>query len=104
MKASFKERFFSAFAYIFGIPALYVVLTKVRAKRYLGFHGAQAFVLWATFIVCFFALRYIINMIWSQQYIERLEVVEIIAVVLMGLYLVLCAYRALIGVTFKIPH
>ena len=92
-----NERLLVASAYLFGIPALYIVLTENKRNEYIGYHGPRAFLLWISFFVIFFSLRFIIDFVWSTNFIPQLQILEIISVVLMGIFAVFCAYRGFIG-------
>ncbi|MFH1825675.1 MAG: hypothetical protein ABH823_00075 [bacterium] len=98
------SRLLAAFAYIFGIPALYIVLTEKRHNEALGWHGAQALKLWAGYFVIFFSLRFLINSAWQSHYWPLLNNLELLAVVLMAGYALFCGYRAGLGRKIKIPH
>lgn len=87
-----------------GFPALYIVLTGLRKKADIGFHGGQALVLWTWFFLIFFLLRFLVNLIWSLVYIPYLNYLENGAVILMGGYAAYCAYRVMLGRGFRIPY
>jgi uncharacterized membrane protein len=99
-----KDNFLVAAAYLVGIPALYIALTDLRKKDYVGFHGGQALVLWCWFFAAFWLLRLIVNLIWSVSYIPALIWLEHLAVLAMAGYAIYCAYRSFTGQVFKIPH
>jgi hypothetical protein len=103
MQASLWDRILAASAYFFGIPALYIVLTENRNKGYLGYHGAQAFFLWGMMLIVFFALRFYIDWMWSRRFIPQLEKLEMLAVAVMGAYVLYCGGRCLFGRVFRIP-
>ena len=98
-----NDKIFVSSAYLFGIPALYIVLTERKKEDYLGAHGQQAFWLWIWFLIIFFSLRFFINLIWGFFYIPYLEKSEVLAAFLLGGYAVFCAYRSFKGVKFTIP-
>lgn len=98
-----NDKIFASTAYLFGVPALYLVLTEHKKEPYLGFHGQQAFQLWVWFFVIFFTLRFFINFIWSFFYIPYLEKMEVLASLIMGGYAIYCAYRSFKGEKFIIP-
>jgi len=104
MKIELREKMLSSAAYLFGVPALYIILTEMRKKEYAGYHGRQAFLLWAAFIVIFFGLRLLVNLVWSFYYVPYLDLLEAAAAGGMGIYAFYCAYRAFSGIEFKIPH
>lgn len=87
MESNFGDKVFAASAYLFGVPALYIILTEHRKKKFLGEHGARAFLLWLTFIFVFFALRFVIDSIWVTNFVPQLERVEPAALLLMATYL-----------------
>lgn len=103
MKVGLSARILSASAYLFGIPALYIVLTVKQKDDFARRHGSQAFLLWVSFFVIFFMIRMIIDWLWSRAYVPGLAWFEIVAVVFMGCYAVYCAWRSLLGREFKIP-
>ena len=94
----------SALAYIFWIPSLYIVLTEKRKEEFVGFHGGQALLLWTAIFILFFAVRFLVNLIWSVYYVPYLDLLEVLAGAAMWGYAVYCSYRSFRGQTFKIPH
>jgi len=94
----------SALAYIFWIPSLYIVLTEKRKEEFVGFHGGQALLLWTAIFILFFAVRFLVNLLWSVFYIPYLDLLEVLAGAVMWGYAVYCGYRSFRGQTFKIPH
>ncbi|MBN2058334.1 MAG: hypothetical protein JW782_06025 [Candidatus Saganbacteria bacterium] len=90
-----KDSILVASAYLFGIPALYIVLTDLRKKEYIGFHGGQALLLWCCFFIIFFGQRALADP--GQEWIEQT------VLIVLGAYAVFCAYRSFIGVVFRIP-
>ncbi|MFA6431346.1 MAG: hypothetical protein WCV91_03055 [Candidatus Margulisiibacteriota bacterium] len=99
-----RDKKLSALAYLLGIPSLYIILTDRRKKAFVGFHGEQAFKLWWAFILSFFALRALINLIWYFNYLPGMEYVEALLSVYFVLYAAYCAYRSYRGLTFSLPH
>jgi len=99
-----NDKIFASSAYLFGIPALYIVLTEKKKEDYLGYHGQQALLLWVWFFILFFSLRFLINLVWSFFYIPYLEKTEVLLAVLMVGYVLFCAYRSFNGQKFKIPR
>ena len=99
-----KDRLMSASAYLFGIPALYIILTEHKRKKFLGYHGPQAFYLWLAYFVIFFGVRYLIDRVWANNYIAGLNVIENLVLFLLGGYTLYCAYRAVTGQIFRIPQ
>jgi uncharacterized membrane protein len=95
MKVGLPARILSASAYLFGIPALYIVLTVKQKDDFVRRHGSQAFLLWVSFFVIFFMIRMVIDWLWSRAYAPGLVWLEIVAIVLMGCYAVFCAVRSL---------
>ena len=87
MESNFGDKVFAASAYLFGVPALYIILTEHRKNKFLGGHGARAFLLWLTFIAVFFALRFIVDAIWAANFVPQLEKTEAVALLLMAAYL-----------------
>jgi uncharacterized membrane protein len=92
-----NDRLLVSSAYLFGIPALYIVLTDNRKKAYVRYHAARAFSLWVLFFMIFFSIRFVIDLVWSTNFIPQLENLETISVVLMGAFAVFCGYRGFMG-------
>ncbi len=92
-----NERLLISSAYLFGIPALYIVLTSARKSGDVGRHGAQAFGLWVLFFAIFFGIRYLIDFVWAKNFAPGLEKLEIFTVVMMGSYALFRAYRGFTG-------
>ena len=92
-----NDRLLVTSAYLFGIPALYIVLTDNRKKAYVGYHATRAFLLWVLFFIIFFSLRFVIDLVWSTNFIPQLERLEKISVVLMGAFAVFCGYRGFVS-------
>jgi hypothetical protein len=97
MRVNLKERVLSASAYVFGIPALYIVLNDNKKKSYVGSHGARAFTLWISFLVIFFIIRFSVNLIWRVSYLPQLEMFEIFSVTAMGCCALYFGFRSLFG-------
>jgi len=103
MKVGIPAKILSASAYLFGIPALYIILTVQKKDDFVRRHGSQAFLLWISFFVIFFVIRMAIDWLWSRAYVPGLAWLEIAAVFLIGCYAVFCAWRTMLGREFKIP-
>lgn len=99
-----KDRILAAAAYIFGIPALYIILTENRHRPFLGYHGTQALKLWLIYLGSFFALRLIINLIWLNYYVPALAILENMVAAAMAGYALYCGYRSLAGQKFTLFH
>lgn len=99
-----SDRFLAAAAYIFWVPSLYIVLTDKRRAEFIGFHGGQALILWTVIFIIFFAVRFLVNLIWSVFYIPYLDIIEILTGASLYGYAVYCGWRAYQGADFKIPH
>jgi uncharacterized membrane protein len=99
-----SERILVSSAYLFGIPALYIVLTAKKKDDYIRRHGSQAFLLWVLYFVIFFLARFLIDWQWSRAYSPQLDKIEILLVALMGFYAIFCGYRSLLGKEFRIPY
>jgi uncharacterized membrane protein len=94
----------AALSYLTGIPALYILLTGLRKKEYVGSHAEQALYLWCWFFGVIFLVRFLLDFVWhfwSWSYLSWLE--WLVIIVLAG-YALRCAYRAWAGIPFKIPH
>jgi len=103
MKVGLSAKILSASAYLFGIPALYIILTVQKKDDFVRRHGSQAFLLWIAFFVIFFMIRMVIDWFWRRAYTPGLARLETTAVFLMGCYAVFCAWRTMLGREFKIP-
>ena len=80
-----REKLLVASAYIFSVPALYIVLTEKRYSERIGREGGQALLLWVRIFLIFFAVRFLVNLIWRIYYVPRLETLELVAgIVLWG--------------------
>ena len=99
-----KERFLIASAYLFGVPALYIILTEYRKKKYIGFHGAQALMLWIVYFAMFFTVRFGLNLLLAIRYFPPAEMVEPAISIAMGGYALACGIRAFMGKDFKLPR
>jgi hypothetical protein len=88
-----NDRILASSAYLFGIPALYIILTANRKKPYVGQHGARAFFLWVFFLAVFFGVRALNDYVWSRNFIPQLERLETAAVVLMGIWAFFLAFQ-----------
>ncbi|OGB87991.1 hypothetical protein A3H38_02880 [candidate division WOR-1 bacterium RIFCSPLOWO2_02_FULL_46_20] len=104
MKVSIGDRLLSAAAYLFGIPAMYIVLTKNRQRGYVGYHGAQAYLLWIIFVLIFFVTRIGIDLLWSLKYLPQLDYIERVAVIIMAIYALSRGWQSLLGKNLNIPH
>ncbi|MBU0502429.1 MAG: hypothetical protein KJ811_04175 [Candidatus Margulisbacteria bacterium] len=91
------------FAYLLGIPALYIVLVLNKKSKYLDFHGSQALLLWCGYFICFFGLRFLINWIWLSSYLPQLEILEWLLFFGLAVHAVFCAVRGFSGKQFRIP-
>ncbi len=89
-----SDRILIATAYLFGIPALYIVLTDARKKKYVGGHGAQAFFTWIIFFIIFFGNRYLTELAWRSNFSFDLGKLETALVVVMAAYAVYAAVRS----------
>ena len=99
-----KDKIFAALAYIFWVPSLYIVLTEKKREGFIVSHAEQALLLWIYIFLIFFALRFLINLLWSVFYIPYLELTEVLAGAGLWGYAVYCGYRSSLGLSFKIPH
>ena len=86
------------------IPSLYIVLSEKRKGEFIGFHGGQALLLWTGIFVIFFAVRLLVNLIWSFFYIPYLDLIEVLVAFGLWGYALYCGLRAYQGLTFELPH
>ena len=99
-----KDKTLASLAYILWIPSLYIVLTEKRRDEFVGFHGGQALILWSAIFIIFFAVRFVVNLVWSFYYLPFLDVIEVLTGSLFYCYALYCGYRSFLGQTFKIPN
>lgn len=99
-----NSKLLAALAYVAWIPSLYIVLTESRRDEFVGFHGAQALLLWTIIFLSFFAMRFLVNLVWSLIYIPYLDLLEVVVGMGMWGYAVTCGMRCFQGMTFSIPH
>ncbi len=90
-----KEKYLVAAAYLFGFPALYIILSDHRKKPSIIGQGEQALVLWLGFFAVLIGLRFLINLLWLAIYIPYLNYLENLAVLIMIGYALYRAARAL---------
>jgi hypothetical protein len=99
-----KAKRLAALTYLLGIPALYILLTDLRKKDYVGPHAEQALYLWFLFFSGIFVFRFLLDLVWHFWYFPYLAWLEWLVIGGMAVYAVRCAYRALLGIPFRIPH
>ena len=99
-----KDKLLVAFAYFIGIPAIYIVLTPNKYRRYMGWHGQQAFYLWLLFFIILFTWRFLVNLFLSVYFLPSITVMETIFGLFFMVYAVFCGVRAFLGKEFTIPH
>ncbi|MDD5594264.1 MAG: hypothetical protein PHG97_05955 [Candidatus Margulisbacteria bacterium] len=99
-----RDKTLAALAYVLWIPSLYIVLTEKRRDEFVGFHGSQALVLWTGIFIVFFAVRFLVNLIWSFFYVPYLDVLEILTGTVLYGYALYCGYRCYQGLSFRIPN
>jgi hypothetical protein len=99
-----QSKSIAVLAYICWVPALYIVLTKLRKEEFVGFHGGQALVLWTLIFTGFFALRFLVNLFWSVFYIPYLDLLEVLFAFGAWGYAVSCGVRCAEGEMFTIPN
>ena len=88
-----NSKVLAAAAYIFWIPSLYIVLTEKRRQEFAGYHGGQALVLWTFIFLIFFAVRFLINLLWSFVYVPYINYLEVIVGAVGWGYAVYCGLR-----------
>jgi uncharacterized membrane protein len=94
----------AALAYVFWVPAIYIVLSKLRKDEFTGFHGGQALLLWLIIFAGFFTLRWLVNLVWGLYYIPYLDLIEVLFASAAWGYAVACGYRCAQGEVFRLPH
>jgi len=72
-----KIKILAASAYLFGIPALYIVLALGKKDKELAEHASRAMFFWCNYFLVFFGWRFLINFIWRFRYLPALEWLEI---------------------------
>lgn len=100
----FSDKALAALAYILWIPSLYIVLTEKRRQEFVGFHGGQALIMWSAIYVIFFAVRFLVNLVWSYYYLPFLNLLEVLTGALFYGYALYCGYRCFLGQSFKLPN
>jgi uncharacterized membrane protein len=99
-----SEKVLVSLAYGLWIPSLYIVLTPKRRDDFLGRHGSQALLLWTASFIIFFAVRFLVNLIWSVFYIPFLDTLEVMTGAGLWGYALYCGYRAYVGIEFSLPY
>jgi len=92
-----KTKILAASAYLFGIPALYIVLALGKKDRELAEHGSRAMFLWCGYFLIFFGLRFLINFIWRFRYLPALEWLEIAVVLFLAGHAIFSAVKIFIN-------
>jgi uncharacterized membrane protein len=100
----FSDKALASLAYGLWIPSLYIVLTEKRHDEFVGFHGGQALLMWSAIFIIFFAVRFLVNLVWSVFYIPFLDTIEVITGAISYGYALYCGYRCYLGQSFKIPN
>jgi len=98
------DKILSALAYVFFIPALYLILTDYRKTRFNAFHGAQALFLWLFIFVVFLLIRFTLNLIWSVYYLPILDVLGNLIKLALWIYAFYCGVKALYGEKYEVPY
>jgi hypothetical protein len=99
-----KAKRLAAITYLLGIPAIYILLTGLRKKEYIGPHAEQALYLWCLYFLGIFTFRFLLDLVWHVWSFPYLAWLEWLVIGGMVFYDVRCAYRALLGIPFRIPH
>ncbi|MGB9612580.1 MAG: hypothetical protein ACPL4K_00130 [Candidatus Margulisiibacteriota bacterium] len=99
-----NSRVLAALAYIAWIPSLYIVLSEKRQEEFVGFHGAQALVLWTVIFIVYFAVRFLVNLVWSFYYFPYLDLLEVLTGFGWWGYALYCGVRCYLGQNFIIFH
>jgi uncharacterized membrane protein len=99
-----SDKLLAVFAYLFWIPALYIVLSEKRREKFVGFHGGQALILWTVIFLIFFAVRLLVNLVWGFFYVPYLEALEILTGAGLYGYALYCGWRCWRGRSFELPR
>ena len=97
------EKQLAAGAYVFGVPALYIILTKYRYNKFLSFHAAQAFVLWVLWFLMLIGVRLGFNFLWNLGFFWLLDPLAFWINCLLWFLMAFCGYRVYKGIDFEIP-
>jgi uncharacterized membrane protein len=105
MKELFKnEKTFAVGAYLFGVPALYIILTDLRKNKFLSFHAAQAGILWLFWIAVVVMVRILFSLIWLLFYAWILDPLAFWINLGFWGYIAFCGYRVYKGEEFEVPY
>ncbi|MCX5750574.1 MAG: hypothetical protein NT099_02705 [Candidatus Saganbacteria bacterium] len=99
-----NEKTLAAAAYLFGVPALYIILTDLRNNKYLSFHAAQAGLLWLSWIVAIVVVRILFSLIWLLFYAWPLDPLAFLVNLVIWGYIAFCGYRVYKGIDFEVPY
>ncbi|PIS30618.1 hypothetical protein COT42_02650 [Candidatus Saganbacteria bacterium CG08_land_8_20_14_0_20_45_16] len=100
MSVATKDKFWAATAYLFGVPALYLVLTRPVGVGFVGYHAKQAFYLWLYYALIGLGLKLFVHWIWLYWFVPGLETLSNLIFLAMFCYAAFCAGRVLMGRTF----
>ena len=97
-----QSKTLAVLAYICWVPALYIVLTRLRKDEFVGFHGSQALIIWTLIFAGFFGLRFLVNLLWSIFYVPYLDLLEVLFAFSAWGYAVSCGVRCAQGERFTL--
>lgn len=91
---SVRDKLLIISTYLFGLPALYLVLTDNNKAGYVNQQARKALVLWLAFFAVFFALRLFDNFLWGVGIqVPSLLIERLVMIIIIG-YAVFRAYQA----------
>ena len=100
-KPAFNNRFMLFLAYIFAVPAIYLVLIENKENKFVHYHSRQAFMLWVGIFFSWIFFRIVFAWINSMYY--ALFFVQLNHVInwSMWIYAIWCGIRAGRGEYFE---
>lgn len=97
-----EDKLISAAAYLFFIPALYIILTDKRKVGFNAHHAAQALLLWIVFAAVMVLLRFFLGLASDYFYYPLLYFKYLVTLLYIGLVLFL-AGKCIYGRSFELP-
>lgn len=98
-----KDKLISAAAYLFFIPALYIILTDKRKVSFNAQHAAQALLLWIVFTCVMISSRFLLGLVDDFFYFPLLYFKYLVTFLYLGLLLYL-AGKSIYGKVYQLPY
>ncbi len=98
-----EDKLYATAAYIFFVPALYIIFTKLRRRKFTAFHAAQALLLWITIFAVLVLLKFLLNLIWSWAYLPWLDFLGSLFKYSLFVYAFYCGAQTSLGEKYEIP-